>query len=117
MKNKRFIVRRPWGGYSVIEKRRRYWIKKIFINKGARLSLQTHKNRSEVWIVLSGEVAAFIGNTRRVFKAGEILKINKREKHRMVGLKNACALEVAFGEPRERDIVRYEDDYGRVKSR
>lgn len=36
---------------------------------------------------------------------------DKNEKHR---LGKGAFIELAFGEPKEKDITRYEDDYGRV---
>jgi mannose-6-phosphate isomerase-like protein (cupin superfamily) len=110
------IVKRPWGGYLILEKHPAYWIKKLFINKGEELSLQSHKGRYEIWVVLDGKVSAQKGNSKSVLNKGEFLKINKGEKHRISGLKKSCVLEVAFGELKEGDIIRYEDKYGRAQT-
>ncbi|MBT9169314.1 MAG: Mannose-1-phosphate guanylyltransferase 1 [Syntrophomonadaceae bacterium] len=109
------MIKKPWGGYAFLEKRPTYWIKKLFINKGEELSLQSHKERYEIWTVLEGRISAQKGNNRFVLNKGEFLKIDKEEKHRISGLTKSCILEVAFGKPKERDIIRYEDKYGRVK--
>ena len=108
-------VVKPWGEYIVLEQKENYWIKKIFVKKGARLSLQSHRGRSEVWVVLSGEVEAVQGDTRFVLNAGESITIEKNEKHRIAGLEDSWVLEAAFGELSEDDIIRYEDDYGRTQ--
>jgi mannose-6-phosphate isomerase-like protein (cupin superfamily) len=113
-KNRKF-VKRPWGGYIILEKRPGYWIKKLFINKGEQLSLQSHKNRGEVWIVLQGKIRAQKGRDFFILQKGECLRINKKEKHRISSLAGAVVLETAFGQPRESDIVRYKDKYGRDK--
>lgn len=115
MEDKYKTIKKPWGRYIILEKRRGYWIKKLFIRKGAKLSLQSHKDRYEIWIVLFGKIEAIKGNSRVKLREGEFLKINKKEKHRIIGLNQACILEVAFGKVRERDVVRYQDDYGRKK--
>jgi len=44
-----------------------------------------------------------------IFSIGPIKK-----KHRIIGINEACVLELAFGRVLETDIVRYEDDYGRT---
>lgn len=98
-----------------MEETERYWIKKLFVDEGARLSLQSHKNRDEILVVLSGKIVVLKGDTRHILNKGEFLKINKKEKHRIEGIKKACVLEAAFGKVEERDIIRYQDDYGRVK--
>ena len=115
VRDKNKTILKPWGGYIVLEKKKGYWIKKLFVRRGARLSLQSHKHRSEIWIVLSGLVEAIKGSSRLKLKKGDFLKINKNEKHRMTGLKNSWICEVALGKARERDIKRYQDDYGRIK--
>jgi len=117
MKNKNKTILEPWGKEVILEKRGNYWIKKLFVRQGARISLQSHKGRFEIWIVLSGRVEVIKGSSRLLLKEGEFLKINKKEKHRItgIGLKDSCILEAAFGQVRENDITRFKDDYGRIK--
>lgn len=114
MRNARTTVVRPWGRYIVLEKKAGYWIKKLFVRKGAMLSLQRHRDRREIWIVLSGRVRVTMGNARRTLGAGACVRIAKREKHRITGLQPSWILEVAFGRARERDILRLDDLYGRI---
>ncbi len=115
MKNISKTILKPWGKYIILEKKRGYWIKKLFVRQGASISLQSHKGRFEIWIVLSGRVEVVKGNSRLKLKAGEFLKIDKKEKHRITGQKDSWILETAFGRARESDIKRYQDDYGRIK--
>lgn len=106
-------VQKPWGSYEIIEKKPTYWIKKLFVKKGEVLSLQSHNERSEVWIVLIGTIKAQKNTATYTLKEGESITIKKKEKHRIIGVTDACVLEAAFGRPKERDIIRYEDKYGR----
>ena len=76
--------------------------------------MQSHENRSEVWVVLKGEADTLVGNETKILKRGGILKIGKKQKHRLAGIKDSYILEMAYGSPRERDIIRHEDDYGRA---
>lgn len=109
------FVKTPWGGYLVLEKYPTYWLKKLFINKGEQLSLQSHRNRDEIWIVVEGKIRVQKGKNFFILEKGDCLKINKKEKHRIYGLRRTIVLEAAFGQPKEKDIIRYEDKYGRVK--
>jgi len=106
-------VKKPWGRYVVLEKHSTYWLKKLFINKGESLSLQSHKGRYEIWIVLEGKISVQKGNEQFILKKGGVVRIEKEEKHRISGLVKSSILEVAFGKLNERDIIRYEDKYGR----
>jgi len=108
------VVKKPWGGYLILEKRPDYWLKKLFVNKDESLSLQSHKGRHEIWVVLEGRVSVQKGGRYLILNKGESLKINKEEKHRISGLNKSCILEAAFGQLEEKDIIRYEDRYGRA---
>ena len=47
-------VYRPWGSYDTVETGDGFQIKRITVNPGSRLSLQSHQHRAEHWIVVSG---------------------------------------------------------------
>jgi len=68
------LVKKPWGEYQVLEKTPGYWLKKIFIKKGEQSSLQSHKNRDEVWVVLQGKVKAQKGDASFILNEGEVLR-------------------------------------------
>jgi len=108
------IIKRPWGGYVILKKMKNYWVKKLYVHPKARLSLQSHHYREEVWYILQGMIIAQIGSKKHHGKEGDFFIIPKKKKHRIIGVKKAVILEVAFGKTLETDIVRYEDDYGRA---
>lgn len=112
MKNNK-KVNKPWGSYTVLDKTDNYWIKKLFIKKGERLSLQTHEKRSEFWTVVSGKIKATKGDRILNLEEGDSLAIKKQEKHRIKGIEDAVVVEVSYGKVEEGDITRLEDDYDR----
>ena len=46
---------RPWGSFENLKTDKNWHIKIIDVLKGKRLSLQSHKLRDELWVVLEGE--------------------------------------------------------------
>ena len=99
-----------------MEKRQGYWIKKLFVTGKERTSLQSHKKREEIWVVLRGKVRVHIGAETKVLAVGAFCHVPKKSKHRITGIApESVLLEVALGNPLEGDIVRYEDDYGRTE--
>ena len=48
------IVNKPWGNYQIIDKGKNYLVKKIVVNPNSKLSLQSHKNRTEWWTIVKG---------------------------------------------------------------
>jgi glycerol-3-phosphate cytidylyltransferase-like family protein len=47
-------VIKPWGSYKTFEKDKGFLVKRITVAPGEILSLQSHKHRSEHWLVASG---------------------------------------------------------------
>ena len=109
-------VFRPWGSYTSLELGENYQVKRINVNPGARLSLQSHKHRAENWVVVEGEALVTINDDQLVVKKGESAYIPKGGRHRMEnrGTEEMVLIEVQYGDYLgEDDIERYEDDYGR----
>ena len=115
MIDKNKTILKPWGKEIILEKKKNYCVKKLWVRQGEKLSLQSHKNRFEVWTVLTGKIEAQKGSSKILLEPGDFTKINKNEKHRITGLKESWVLEVAFGQVRQNDIIRFEDNYGRGK--
>lgn len=109
------MVSKPWGGYTILKKKSGLWVKKLFIKKGQRLSLQSHELRSEVWVVISGTIDAQVGNSHYLAGPDDVVFIAPHLRHRLTGITDACVVELAQGRVLEHDIVRYEDDYGRSR--
>ncbi len=107
---------RPWGSFYVIDEGVGFKVKRIVVNPGGRLSLQSHKHRSEHWTVVSGKPTVTIGETVTTLHRGASVDIEVGSRHRLenFGDIDAVVIEVQFGDYLEEDdIVRYEDVYQR----
>lgn len=108
---------RPWGTYTVLEEGSRFKIKRIEVKPGAALSLQMHYHRSEHWIVVSGTAKIVNGEDEILIRTNESTYIPAGTPHRLVnpGTIALVMIEVQSGEYLgEDDIVRFDDQYGRV---
>ena len=106
---------RPWGGFHRLAHNEHATVKILWVEPGKRLSLQSHKFRSELWIVVEGEMEVEIDGNRIIVGQDEQAFIPCGAKHRAVGLDKKCRwVEIAFGHFDEDDITRYEDDHGRA---
>lgn len=118
------ITHKPWGFFDVYFESDTYWVKKLVIIPKASLSLQSHEKREEFWCCVHGEGQAQLIDFPKTLKHGNItymipgttVKVPARTKHRLTntGSDPLVVIEVAVGFPTESDIVRYEDNYGRV---
>jgi mannose-6-phosphate isomerase len=107
---------RPWGSWHVIDVANGYKVKRIHVNPGARLSLQSHVHRSEHWVVIQGQATCEIDGTETIVQHGESIDVPLGAKHRLgnQGTEELIIVEVQLGSyTGEDDISRYEDDYGR----
>ncbi len=115
---------RPWGVYYVMEDHPSFKVKKIVVTPGARLSLQSHKHRSEHWVVVSGNATVTIRDSahadhigHRIVAPNESCYIPQGFVHRLAnqGEESLILIEVQTGTYMgEDDIERYEDDYDRT---
>jgi mannose-1-phosphate guanylyltransferase len=110
-------VHRPWGTYTVLEEGPGFKIKRIEVKPGASLSLQMHQHRSEHWIVVSGSARARNGEREFTVETNESTFIPPRNRHRLgnPGAAPLVIIEVQAGSYLgEDDIVRFDDQYGRI---
>lgn len=107
----------PWGSYTVIKKTGFFKYKELKIKPGHKLSLQSHQKRKEHWLVIRGQAEASIKGVKKTLHCNEHLFIDQGVKH---CLKNPTdqmliVLEIQIGSYLEEDdIIRHEDDYGRI---
>ena len=110
------IVNKPWGSFEIINEGEEYIVKKIIVNPGGQLSLQSHEYRSEHWLIAEGNAEVIINEeTFNLFENQHIF-IPQGAKHRLSnrGDKNLIVIEMWFGDNLdENDIKRYEDIYKR----
>ncbi|MEE2980279.1 MAG: mannose-1-phosphate guanylyltransferase/mannose-6-phosphate isomerase [Pseudomonadota bacterium] len=111
--------RRPWGSFSVLLEGPRFKIKELTIKPGARLSLQMHHHRSEHWVVIEGTARITCNDEERLLEENESTYIPISATHRLEnpGKVTLRIVEVQCGSyVGEDDIVRFEDNYGRVEA-
>ena len=112
---------RPWGFFETLILSDSFQVKRIVVNPGASLSLQSHKYRSEHWIVVVGTAKVTVGETVETVECqlvheNESVYIPLGAIHRMEnpGETPMELIEVQTGSYLgEDDIVRYEDVYAR----
>jgi len=107
---------RPWGNYETLDKGIGYQVKRITVKPGGKLSLQTHKYRSENWVVVSGVAEVTKGEDLFTLSSGDSTYIEVGTVHslRNPGVIDLEIIEVQTGSYfGEDDIVRMEDIYGR----
>jgi mannose-6-phosphate isomerase len=110
---------RPWGTYLVLDDEPGHKVKRISVDAGKRLSYQFHELRSEHWFITSGRAVIILDGETHEVGAGAAFDIPRGAKHRIEnpGPEVLIFVEVQYGDYfGEDDIIRLDDDYGRVDS-
>lgn len=105
---------RPWGWFENLAKGDGFLVKKIFVKSGAALSLQSHKHRSEHWVIVKGLAKVTIDKNIKFIDEGESVFVPVGSIHRLEneGKETIIIIEVQIGTfLSEDDIIRYEDVY------
>ncbi len=109
---------RPWGEYYGWDQGGGWNLKTLYIKPNKRLSLQYHHHREEWWLLVEGDATATVHEGKAVrtipLKKGEVFRVGKKQVHRLSSKRGGVVVEVAYGAFDEEDIVRLEDDHGRV---
>ncbi len=107
---------RPWGWFDTLVLADRFQVKRIVVQPGAALSLQSHMHRAEHWIVVSGTARVTVGDAVRLLSENESVYVPLGARHRLEnpGLVPMVLIEVQTGAYLgEDDILRHEDVYAR----
>ena len=84
---------------------------------GKRLSLQSHNHRSEHWVIVKGIAKVHLNSDTIIRNKDESIYIPVKALHRIENIGDDLLefTETQIGDYLgEDDIVRYEDDFGRI---
>ncbi|SMP00563.1 mannose-1-phosphate guanylyltransferase/mannose-6-phosphate isomerase [Shimia sagamensis] len=109
---------RPWGYYETLSLGPRFQVKRIMVEPGAKLSLQSHVHRAEHWVVVNGSAKVTVNEDVKLLTENESTYIPLGAVHRLenpgklplhlIEVQSGCYLG-------EDDIIRYEDIYHRAE--
>ena len=110
-------VDKPWGSFTVLLDEKYTKVKKILIHPGEYSSYQQHEFRSEIWVVVLGEIYARINDITTLHHVGDSIFISQNSPHQIINKSSSPSVVIEtqlgsyFGED---DIIRLEDKYGRL---
>ena len=115
---KKNVYYRPWGRYTNLFEGKKFLIKELLVKPKGILSLQKHHHRAEHWLVTKGNPKITLNKKQFIKKPNDHIYIPMKSIHRIENTENKSVkiIEAQIGSIlRENDIVRFKDDYGRVK--
>ncbi len=111
------VEERPWGLWVDWYRTPEATLKCMVVKPGARMSLQKHGHRKEIWRVISGEGQdqGTEPPTKLVPGHTHVVEIGATHRIANTGKDPLVIVELQMGECREDDIERLADDYQRSK--
>ena len=105
---------RPWGDIHMVVRNQKCSVDLTEVKPGERASLHSHAIRHELFHFLDDGGILEIDGQLFYPKAHEEFLIKPGQKHRFLAEDRIFRmLVVSFGEWKEEDQIRHEDDYGR----
>ena len=74
---------RPWGSFEILSEGTGFKVKRISVKPLAALSLQSHKHRSEHWVVVEGSAVVTIDKSVKVIGPGQSTYVPLGSIHRL----------------------------------
>ena len=112
-------VEKPWGYELIWALTDDYCGKILFVEAGHSLSLQFHRVKDEAWLIHSGRAKIEMGNpgdktpNTEVVGPGAAFRMRPGTIHRVTAVEDTTIIEVST--PHLEDVVRLEDNYGRIE--
>ncbi len=109
-------ILKPWGYEEILEKNKFYVLKKLFMKKNHRCSLQYHEKKIETIFIVSGSLQVLYGKSKKfkkiLLKRNQVMTLKPFTVHRMLAQSDCVYLEASTIQLK--DVVRLEDDYKRL---
>ena len=107
--------KKPWGGYEVLLDSETYKVKRIIVDPYQQFSLQYHNKRVEHWVIVKDGGKIIVDNSEHIAFLRSSWYIKEKSIHRATAASDGLVfIETQIGKCDEDDIVRIQDDYGRV---
>lgn len=119
MDNSPKFDQRPWGNFTVLDEEEGFKVKRIEILPNKRLSYQKHARRAEHWFIVRGTAKVTLDGKDTFFTESQAVDIPLGTARRVENPTGDLLvfIEVQKGDYLgEDDIVRLEDDFGRLKT-
>lgn len=106
------FAEKSWGSFKVVDVESTSMTIKVTLNAGHKMNYHSHKNRDEVWVVISGTGKTIVDGMEQNVKAGDVITMSAGCRHTMIAESELKLIEVQLGEDiNVHDKQKYELEY------
>lgn len=92
------FAEKSWGSFKVIDVENKSITIKVTLNAGHSMNYHSHKNRDEVWAVISGQGKTIVDGMEQKVKAGDVITMTAGCRHTVMATTELKLIEVQIGE-------------------
>ncbi len=92
------FAEKSWGSYQVIDVEDSSMTIKVTLNAGHSMNYHSHKNRDEVWVVLSGTGKTIVDGREKCVQSGDVVTMRAGCRHTVIADTELKMIEVQLGE-------------------
>jgi mannose-1-phosphate guanylyltransferase len=105
------FAEKSWGSFRVLDVEEESTTIKVALNAGQRMSYHSHKNRDEVWTVISGTGRTVVDGMEQEIKSGDVVTMQAGCRHTVIAGSELHMIEVQLGKGiSEHDKWKFEYD-------
>ena len=92
------FAEKSWGSFRVLDVENESLTIKVTLNAGHSMNYHSHKNRDEVWVVISGSGKTIVDGMAQKVKAGDVVTMSAGCRHTIIAETELKLIEVQLGE-------------------
>ena len=96
--NRVMFAEKSWGSFKVIDVNATSMTIKVTLNPGHQMNYHSHKNRDEVWVVVSGKGKTIVDGMEQSVKPGDVVTMAAGCRHTVIAETELKLIEVQLGE-------------------
>lgn len=91
------FAEKSWGSFKVVDVESESLTIKVTLNAGHSMNYHSHKNRDEVWVVISGSGKTIVDGFEQAVKAGDVITMSAGCRHTVMAETELKLIEVQLG--------------------
>lgn len=92
------FAEKSWGDFKVIDVEKESLTIKVTLNPGQKMNYHCHKNRDEIWNIISGKGEAIVDGQKRMINVGDVITMPAGCKHTVIAETELKIIEVQIGQ-------------------
>lgn len=91
------FAEKSWGSFRVLDVEEESLSIKVTLNPGHSMNYHSHKNRNEVWVVISGKGRTIVDGVEQKVQAGDVVTMQAGCRHTVIAETELKIVEVQIG--------------------